>query len=139
MQRFTFGDGPRRKPPDMLVILFSPKHEIQIPLAPSIEVLEVALRVRLVDAGHGLVDLVAHADLHELRRIVPLLRLLHPKRRAKRPTLASAFLDVEAHLERRTLLEVKVVRERVVQRTVDASLVGVEGTFEGRLRACQER
>jgi hypothetical protein len=43
-----------------------------------------------------------------------------------------AFLEVELGLEQRTRFEVKVVGERVVKRALEAGLIGIIGTLEGR-------
>ena len=43
-----------------------------------------------------------------------------------------AFLEVELGLEQRTRFKVKFVGERVVKRALEARLIGVVGTLEGR-------
>ena len=64
--------------------------------------------------------------------------MVRAESRAERLSVALALLEVELGLEERTWLEVKVVRERVVQRTLDAGLVGVVGALEGRRRAGED-
>ena len=139
MQQFTPLNRTRWEPPYVPSVLLRAKHEIQIALSPAVEIFEIVFGVCFVHAGQRRVHLVAHAQLHELGGLVPVLRLDRPERRTERPALASPLLDVEAHLERRALLEVEVVREGVVQGAVDACLVGVEGALERRRRAREQR
>ena len=58
-------------------------------------------------------------------------RVVRAKAGAERPPVALALLEVELGLEEGARLEVELVREGVVQRALDAGLVGVVGAFEG--------
>lgn len=99
MQKFALLEIPLWKPPDVIAVLSRLEQEIEIPLTPPVEVLEIVGLVCLVNARHGLVDLVLHGDFHELGRLVPFLGGIQTKRCTERPALASSLLDVEPRLE----------------------------------------
>ena len=139
MQKFARLNISLWKPPYVLVVLPRLEQEIEVPLTSPVEVFEIVRLVRLVNARQGLVHLVLDGDLHELGGLVPFLGGIQAKRRAECPALASSLLDVEARLEGRALLEVKLGWEGVAQGAVYAGLVDIKGFLKGRRRAGEQR
>ena len=84
-----------------------------------------ARRRRLVVVASELVQILGG---HSSARCEGMVRT---KSRTERFSVALTLLEVELGLEEGARLEVEVVREWVVQRTLDAGLVGVVSAFEG--------
>ena len=83
-----------------------------------------ARRRRLVVVASELVQILGG---HSSARCEGMVRT---KSRTERFSVALTLLEVELGLEEGARLEVEVVREWVVQRTLDAGLVGVVSAFE---------
>ena len=64
--------------------------------------------------------------------------MVRAKTGPERLAVAFALLEVELGLEEGARLEVELVGERVVQRTLDAGLVGVVGALQVRRRAGED-
>ena len=142
VQQLVVRNRNLRKPPRStsgLIRLLLDK-EVEVPLALPVQTLHVGVHVARVHARRSRPVLFAPELLQVLSGHARTGRagVVRAKAGAERPPVALAFLEVELGLEEGARLEVELVREGVVQRALEAGLVGVVGAFEGRRRAREE-
>ncbi len=132
-----------REPPRILPAFRGLKEQIQIALASTVKTLHVSSGVRRVCSRHESLTLAfllrELLNSRSIRR--PLLlahSLLGQEPRTESQALALALLKIEARLNERSLLEIEVVRERVVQRAPYPRLVRVVRLLEGRQGASED-
>lgn len=114
--------------------------EVEIPLALPVQTFHVAIHIARVYARRMRLVFVSSELLQVLSGHVGARRerVVSAKAGAERPAVAFALLEVELGLEEGARFEVELVGEGVVQRTLDAGLIGVVGAFEGRRRAGED-
>lgn len=114
--------------------------KVEIPLTLPIETFHVAARVARVHARCGRLVLIPSKLFQVLRgqSRTGRERVVSAKTGPEGLAVTLALLKVELGLEEGAWFEVKVVREWVVQRALDARLVGVVGAFEGRWGAGED-
>ena len=114
--------------------------EVQIALALPVQTFHITIDIARVDARRRRLVFVASKLFQVLSRHAKPGRegMVRAKTGAERLAVAFALLEVELGLEEGARLEVELVREGVVQRALDAALVGVVGGLEGRRRAGED-
>ena len=114
--------------------------EVEIPLAFPVQTFHVAVHIARVYTKRRRLVLVASELLQVLSGDARTRRerVVRAKTGAERPAIAFALLEVELGLEEGARLEVELVWEGVVQRALDAGLVGVVGALEGRRGAGED-
>ena len=132
----ALGKPPRR----ISGIRFLLDQEVEIPLALPVQGFQVAIFVARVHARCRRFVLVTPELLQVLGgQAGPRCEgMVCAEPRSKGFAVALALLEVEFGLEEGAWLEVEFVRERVVQRALDAGLVGIVGAFEGRRGASED-
>jgi len=140
VQELLGGNRGLGKPPHGIRIRLLLDHEVEIPLALPVQALHVAAIVARMDARRGRLVLVAAELLEVLRGHASAGRagMVRAEAGAEGPAVPLALLEIELGLEEGARLEVELVREGVVQRALDARLVGVVGALEGRRRAGED-
>ena len=136
MQYLVIGNCGLGKLPHGRLDCLLPNQEVEIPLTLPVQAFHVAFAIARVEARRGRLILVASELFQVLSSHSGTWRkwVVRTKSGAKSPAVAFAFLQVELGLEERARFEVELMREGVVQRALDAGLVGVVGAFEGRRR-----
>ena len=114
--------------------------EVEIPLALPVQTFHVAVHIARVYARRMRLVFVASELLQVLSGHARARRerVVRAKAGTERLAVAFALLEVELGLEEGARLEVELVGEGVVQRALDAGLIGVVGAFEGRRRAGED-
>ena len=140
VQQLVVRNSNLRKSPHSSLIRLLLDKEVEIPLALPVQTLHVAVHIARVHARRVRLVFVASELLQVLsgHARTGRERVVRAKAGAERPAVAFALLEVELGLEEGARLEVELVGEGVVQRALDAGLVGVVGAFEGRRRAGED-
>ena len=132
----ALGKPPRR----VIHISFLLDQEVEISLALPVQAFQVAIFVARVDARCWRLVLVTTELLQVLSGHACAWGegMVRTESRSEGFAVALALLKVEFGLEEGSGLEVELVGEGIVQRALDASLVGIVGAFERRRCASED-